>query len=403
MEAVERRPRVLVFSYAVEPDRGSEPGAGWGLVTATGSWADCVVLTGPEHMESIRRWESQHPDNSLEFLEVPEPWWGRFAKWHRITWFLLYAVWLRRAAGTAKKLLTVGRFDAVHHATYSAYWIPTPAVRLGLPSVWGPVGGAVTTPWRLWRLLGWRGIPGEVLDLLATRLLASMPSTRRAWRAASLLIAQNEQTLRRLPRDSQTVLLNHALLTQAPEATKVERGNHLLWVSAMEPRKGPRLAIRALAATPDDVRLLMVGDGSERKALERLSRRLRVSHRIDFRGWVPRQEVIELLAGCAAAVFTGLREEGGLALAEAMLTGTPVIVLGHGGARAIASASTDPTRVALIEPKTTTETVRRMAEAMTRSSRKPCQKTMPSLDQPQAAEALKVCFQDAMDRASPHE
>ena len=35
----------------------------------------------------------------------------------------------------------------------------------------------------------------------------------------------------------------------------------MLWVSGMDSRKGPMLAVRALATTPDDVRLVMVGDG----------------------------------------------------------------------------------------------------------------------------------------------
>ena len=45
-----------------------------------------------------------------------------------------------------------------------------------------------------------------------------------------------------------------------------------------------------------------------------------------------------------------MREEGGLALAEAMLSGAPVIVLAHGGARTIAERALDPSRVTLIEP-----------------------------------------------------
>jgi glycosyltransferase involved in cell wall biosynthesis len=65
-----------------------------------------------------------------------------------------------------------------------------------------------------------------------------------------------------------------------------------------------------------------------------------------------------MLRGSAAVVFTGLREEGGLALAEAMLCGAPVMVLGNGGARTIAAAGTDATRVALIEPSGPNETAR---------------------------------------------
>jgi hypothetical protein len=68
-----RRPRVIVFAYACEPGRGSEPGAGWGLVRAVSEFADCVVLTAAEHLPGIRRWEAEAPGSSMSFVEVPEP------------------------------------------------------------------------------------------------------------------------------------------------------------------------------------------------------------------------------------------------------------------------------------------------------------------------------------------
>lgn len=390
------RPRILIFAYACEPGRGSEPGAGWGLVMTIARSFQCVVLTGPEHIEGIRHWEKANHRSGLEFIEVSEPPWGRFTKTHRVLWFLLYAAWLREAGRVARDLIVEQRFDAVFHATYSAYWLPTPAVHLNLPSVWGPVGGAVTIPPRLQRLVPLLGLPGEMLDFVAVRLLARAPATRRTQRAASVVIAQNEDTLRRLPPNPDTRVLNHALFVELPQVVSSLRGSHLLWVSPMETRKGPRLVIQALMHTPDHVRLVMVGDGPQRRNIERQAARLGLSGRIEFLGWVERTEVLELLAGCAAAVFTGLREEGGLALAEAMLTGTPVIVLAHGGAEAIAGASTDPDRVALIEPTTLSETARRMGEAMTRFSQTPSRKAGPTLDQGSARAALRAALLRAL-------
>jgi glycosyltransferase involved in cell wall biosynthesis len=71
------------------------------------------------------------------------------------------------------------------------------------------------------------------------------------------------------------------------------------------------------------------------------------------------------IAGAAACVFTGPREEGGCALAEAMLAGAPVVVLAHGGARLLAESNTDAARVALVEPGWTSDTARRLGAAMT--------------------------------------
>jgi glycosyltransferase involved in cell wall biosynthesis len=184
---------------------------------------------------------------------------------------------------------------------------------------------------------------------------------------ATIPLVQNEATLRRLPKKirDHTQVLNHALLAEAPHIERCPRGADILFLGALEPRKGARLALRALTHAAETVRLVIVGDGPERRHLETLAKRYGLSHRVEFKGRVPHAEVFRYLATCAAAVFVGLREEGGIALAEAMLLGAPVIVLGNGGARTVAEATTDPDRVALVMPGKGTETSRRLGEAMT--------------------------------------
>jgi glycosyltransferase involved in cell wall biosynthesis len=145
------------------------------------------------------------------------------------------------------------------------------------------------------------------------------------------------------------------------------------------------------------VTLIVVGDGEERHSLERLAHKLKISHRVQFRGWVDRRRVLELVSQAAAVVFTGLREEGGLALAEAMLLGVPVVVLGNGGARTVAASGTDPSRVAIIPPTTVAATARRIGEAMTEFCHSSRTQRGTMLDQARAREALRDAFNEALD------
>jgi glycosyltransferase involved in cell wall biosynthesis len=330
-------------------------------------------------------------------MEVTEPKWAPLARWHRTVRFVLYLEWMRRAHRQGQEFCGRRSFDAVLHASYPTYWLPSPATRLGLPCVWGPVGGAVTTPLSLWSVLGLRGVLGEVLDFISVRFASLWPATRRTWRAAIVGLVQNVETLGRLPKELQerSRVLNHAMFVEAPRVAPRLRRSHLLHTSPLERRKGPALALRALAHSPEDVHLWMAGGGPERRRLERLARRLGVAHRLRFLGHVPRERLFELLAEAAGAVFTGLREEGGMALAEAMVSGTPVVVLANGGARTLAEAATIPERVALVEPGRVDETARRIGEAMTRFSRNPVQGNEPLLDQAAARRVL----QDALERA----
>jgi glycosyltransferase involved in cell wall biosynthesis len=389
---------VLVFAYACRPTSGSEPAAGWGLVQSVAEFADLVVLLGPNSTEATLRWQTEHGDPRITFVPVPEPRWAPVAKRHRVTWFPLYLSWLRSADRVARQLHQAQPFDLVHHATYSVYWLPTPAAALGPPWVWGPVGGAVTTPRDLWPLLSLRGVLSEVLDFTAVHVMSRWSSTQRTWRSATVRLVQNEATLARLPASLQrtTRVLNHALFTVVPPTPAADARTDVLWVGVLAARKGVRLAVLALARTPADVHLVIVGDGPERRALERLVRRLNLSDRVHFKGWVPRATVFGMLSGAAAALFTGLREEGGIALAEAMISGVPVIVLANGGARTIAAASTDPSRVALIEPGPVSSTAARMAEAMTRFARAPRERRESTLDQAAARATLRAAFSEAL-------
>jgi glycosyltransferase involved in cell wall biosynthesis len=397
----EHRPRVLVFAYACEPERGSEPGAGWGLVRSVSEFADCVVLVGPEHGPGIRG-RAPAPDGSLlQFIEIPEPIGAASAKRHRMTWFLLYLAWLRRADALGRRLHAQAPFDAIFHATYSTYWLPSPATRYNVPCIWGPVGGAVVTPFRLWPLLGFRGICGELLDLVSVTLMSWLPATRRTWRRATVPIVQNETTRGRLPEPIRATarVLNHAFFAEVPVIPASGRRREAglcLFVGSIVARKGPRLAVRALAYAPSDVRLLFLGDGHERRHLERLAKKLKVADRVTFEGQVPRSKVFTRLAEASAVVFTGLREEGGIALAEAMLLGVPVIVLAHGGAATVAAAATDPDRVALIPVGDIAVTARRMGEAMGRLSHAEASSSASLLDQEYWRSQLRGAFEEAL-------
>jgi glycosyltransferase involved in cell wall biosynthesis len=397
-----RRPRVLVFAYACEPDRGSEPGAGWGLVRTLATFADCTVLVGSEHRAGIARWEAEHASAALQFVEVGDPWWTPHERRHRLTRFVVYLTWLRRAHATGLRLHRARPFDAVFHATYSTYWLPSPAVRYGVPCVWGPVGGAVVTPRQLRSVLGWRGMLSELLDFVAVRLFAVFPPTRRTMRKADVVLVQNEATRHELPPDvgRRALVLNHALFAEVPRAPWRRRSPHCLFVGPLESRKGVSLALRALAFAHADVELRIIGDGPERTALEKLAERLGLAGRVRFLGWAPRHEVLERMAGAAAVVFTGLREEGGIALAEALLLGTPVVVLAHGGARTVAESTVDRSRVVLVPPGDVAATARGIGEALSYFSQHPpaCRQSM--LNHDEAVRRFRAAVETAYGRGN---
>lgn len=96
----------------------------------------------------------------------------------------------------------------------------------------------------------------------------------------------------------------------------------------LDRRKGLDIALAALARVPGAV-LDIVGDGGERASLARLAKRLRVSHRVRFVGFV--RDVRDAVAGADAALSSARTEGLGIAMLEAMAMARPVVALPTGG------------------------------------------------------------------------
>jgi glycosyltransferase involved in cell wall biosynthesis len=97
----------------------------------------------------------------------------------------------------------------------------------------------------------------------------------------------------------------------------------LLAIARLTPQKGIDVAVRALAALPDDTVLVVLGEGAERDRLESLARELGVDRRLFLPGRVP--DVAAWLRRAAVLVHPARWEGFGLAVLEAMLAGLPVV------------------------------------------------------------------------------
>jgi glycosyltransferase involved in cell wall biosynthesis len=104
----------------------------------------------------------------------------------------------------------------------------------------------------------------------------------------------------------------------------------LLVVGRLETVKRVDLAIRALALVPR-VRLTIVGEGSQRGALERLAREIGVGDRVTFKGSVSGDDLVTLYAEALGVIYTPFDEDFGYVTLEAFLSGKPVITATDSG------------------------------------------------------------------------
>lgn len=329
--------RVLVSAYACEPDRGSEPGVGWNWTQRIARDGDVWVITRRNNREAIERALSSGESPAISFSYVDLPRWIRWIKRGNRGVHLYYYLWQVAAYRRARELHERHNFDLVQHLTFANAYAPALAGFIDATFVWGPVGGGVRAPWRLWREWGGRGLIFEVARSIRRLVGRVDPLVRATWKRADVILTQNPDTIDWLPaayRDKAIVAPNAGFSSKGLAREGIRDPSQLrgLFPARLLHWKGTSLAIRAIHQVDDEaVTLDIVGEGPDEVRLRALVRELRVEGRVRFHGWLPQSELFQLMAISDVLLFPSLHEDCGFVVVEAMAHGVIPIVLDRGG------------------------------------------------------------------------
>jgi glycosyltransferase involved in cell wall biosynthesis len=344
--------RILAFAPACHPHKGSERGVGWLWSRLAARLGETWVITRAGNRDAIEAALPGIPERDrLHFVYVERPGRGEGSGRGKGRSSLDYLRWQPAALREGRRLHEEVGFDLVWHLTFANAWLGSLAGRVGPPFVYGPVGGGVANPWRLVLGHGVRGVGYEAVR--ATGRAAGRylnPLARMAWSRASVILVQNPETREWLPRRHRpkAVVCPNPLLDErfpldgavkggteggrsSPLAERSDRGGTALYAGRLVPWKGMFLALRAMRQLPG-WRLVVCGKGGDEARLRRLARRLGVADRVDFRGFVAREELLKLMREDAdVLLFPSLHDEAGWVVVEARACRLPVVCVARGG------------------------------------------------------------------------
>jgi glycosyltransferase involved in cell wall biosynthesis len=342
--AINRRLKVLVSAYACSPSRGSEPGVGWGFVSALARHHDLWVLVEEEKFrEDIERALAANPElgKSIHFHFIRKKRNRRLRKIWPPSYYRYYRQWHQEALRLAESLHREVHFDLAHQLTMVGFREPGYLWTLGIPFVWGPVGGMGLFPWRFLPAVGVYGalyyLGYNLYNLLQMRFL-SRP--RRAARAGggSLIAAtaENRESAMRYWGCPSTVMCEVGLPQKSDEKVHVRAlwdPLRIVWAGMHVPGKALNIGLQALSRLPADVdwELHILGSGRQTAQWKDVADRLGVAGRCLFHGWVAHTKALEVMSRGHMMLITSLRDLTSTVTVEALALGLPIVCLDHCG------------------------------------------------------------------------
>jgi len=334
------RLKVLIVAAAVHPERGSEPGLGWGWVQALSQLHDVHVITGERegNRTAIEERIEKDPQyyQSLTFSFIPRPYSPGIFRQLTPVYYYYYRKWHQQAFSVARDLCHVNHFDLVHQLNMTGYREPGLLWKLDKPFVWGPVGGTSNVPLRFFRELGVLGSIYQLLKVTANNVqLITSPRVRSALRRADGFVTSRGDAQRTFKKrlKATSIRINDngppVSLIDSKDRHHIQNTEEfqIVWSGLHVSRKALPIALKALAlvGTTKSWRLKILGSGPQTIRWKNIAQKLGISEKCTWTGWVTKAESELAISEADILLMPSLHESTPAVLFEALAAGTPVV------------------------------------------------------------------------------
>lgn len=344
--------KILISAYACSPYKGSEPGVGWGFVQELSKNHDLWVIVEEEKFRvDIEVFLKENPEFGkrmhLFFLRKQRN--RLLRKFWPPSYYWYYRRWHEDAYRLAKRLHAEVDFDLAHQLTMVGFREPGYLWRLGIPFVWGPIGGMGLFPWRLLPEVGVHGafyyLGYNLFNFLQMRFSVRPKVAAKAAGIGLITATPENQRGAKEYWDCTSTLLSEVGLPPTKSPTPKKRfppdALRIVWTGQHKPGKALDLALKALAKLPADLdwELHILGQGPRTVAWQSKSVSLGVAESCHFHGWLPRDKALQMMRSCHLMLITSLRDLTSTVTVEAFALGLPIVCLDHCGFAAAVDGS----------------------------------------------------------------
>lgn len=339
--------KILLSAFAFAPNVGSEPGVGWRWAAELARYHEVTVVTDVTRRALVEADHVQLPPNVR--VVYFRPGWLRAVPLNSTTAQLLYTAWQFGLLRLVRRLHCEQDFDLAIHCTYGVFRHPSFLGYLGIPFVFGPLGGGEDAPLALKRSIRGREKIKELLRPLLNKAALFDPFLWAAYARSTLILTKTEDTRLALPwpfRHRAIVYPEIGIDTHEDiraQARQPGEPLRVLFAGRLLGWKGAHLAIRAVAqavALGVQVEFTLLGKGPFEAELRRVANELGIQDSIRWLSYLPQQELFALYQSMHCLLFPSLHDSSGNVVLEAQANGLPVICLDLGGPVTLVTSET---------------------------------------------------------------
>lgn len=352
---MEYRRKILVMAYAISPSRGSEYAVAWNFVKHMSKENDLTVIYGmsDNHMGetyTLENYLQKHEMPHVRFIAVKPNKWTNLLNWpnkHNIlvyTFYYAFAFWHKQAYKQVKELVKQEHFDLIHFVGPIGYREPGYLWKLGIPYIWGPIGGANNIPYQLMKRmpfsgkvkLTFRSIANTIQFYTKIRLKKALNHTD------ILLTATSENQYKFKTRyNKESICIPENCISRLedimPRVCSAKYSDNpyfrFIIIGRLDANKSVGIFLEALTHVHNKqkIKVDIVGDGPLKKRLEKYAIENNLNDRITWHGQLPREQAIKIFNSAHLHIITSASEGNPTTIWEAMSYGVPTMSFDHCG------------------------------------------------------------------------
>ncbi|MFL2892948.1 MAG: glycosyltransferase family 4 protein [Candidatus Pelagibacter sp.] len=329
--------KILLSAYACEPNTGSEPNVGWNWALGLSDLGHNVtVITRKNNESKIKRFLSNKKKKKINFIYYDLPSWLQYLK-KKNSFFLYIYYYLWQYLSFKNYKYIAYQHDLVHHITFGTYRFPSFFSKINRPLIFGPVGGAETTPINIIKTLSLTQQFREYLRYISNFILVNFNfQLISCVKNSYLVISRTEETkkvIQGLTKNYIPVISEIGINSSFKKKISNSKNTNYLFVGRHIYWKGGSLVIQSFNEAlkkNKNIRLNFVGDGPQKKEWMSLVKKFKIQKFVKFHPWQKLSNMKNFYKKNDVFIFPSFHDSGAGVVNEALSYSLPVICLDLG-------------------------------------------------------------------------